>query len=72
MFGMKNPNANDLLQFWPNTDSHDDYVQKIFPLAEANKIKAAKRVDEKCMKNCTYKNVDRVKKKFQLGQIFAH
>ncbi len=36
-----------MLQFWPNTDSHDDYVQKIFPLAEANREKAAKRADEK-------------------------
>ena len=72
MFGTKNPNANDLLQFWPNTDSHDDYAQKIFPLAEANREKAAKRADEKRMKNRTYKNVDRVKKTFQLGQIVAH
>ena len=72
MFGTKNPNANDLLQFWPNTDSHDDYVEKIFPLAEANREKAAKRAEEKRMKNRTYKNVDRVKKKFQLGQIVAH
>jgi hypothetical protein len=31
-----------------------------------------KRAEEKGMKNQTYKNADRVKKTFELGQIVAH
>ena len=72
LFGHANPNTNDLLQFWPNTESHTDYAEKIIPLAIKNREIAAKRAEEKRKKNRTYKNADRVIKTFQLGQIVAH
>jgi hypothetical protein len=72
MFGYKMPNPTDLLQFWPNTDSHSDYAEKVIAQAEKNREIASKRAEEKRMKNHTYKNADRVKKTFELGQIVAH
>jgi len=72
MFGYKMPNPSDLLQFWPNTDSHSDYAEKVIAQAEKNREIASKRAEEKRMKNRTYKNADRVKKTFELGQIVAH
>ena len=72
LFAFKNPNANDLIQFWPNTDSHAEYAEHIIPVAQKNRELAAKRAEEKRLKNRTYKNADRVQKKFQIGQIVAH
>ncbi len=31
------PNPTDLLQFWPNTDSHSDYAEKVIAQAEKNR-----------------------------------
>ena len=72
MFATTIPNANDLIQFWPNTTSHSDYMEKIVPLAENNRKIAERRAIEKRSKNRTYKNIMRTKKVFQLGQIVAH
>ena len=72
MFGYTKPNVNDLLQFWPNTASHSDYIEKIIPIAEKNRELSNKRAESKRLKNRTYKNADRVQKTFQLGQIVAH
>jgi hypothetical protein len=72
LFGYTNPSPNDLIQFWPNTDSHSDYAEKIIPIAQKGREIAAKRAEQKREKNRTYKNVDRVKKVFQLGQIVGH
>ena len=72
LFGHTNPNPNDLIQFWPNTDSHSEYAEKIIPIAQKGREIASKRAEQKREKNRTYKNVNRVKKVFQLGQIVGH
>jgi hypothetical protein len=72
MFAYKKPNAHDLLQFWPGAHSHAEYMEQIVPMAEENRQKALERGDKRREKNRSYKNVHRVIKQFQLGQIVAH
>ena len=72
MFAFKKPNAHDLLQFWPGARSHAEYMEQIVPLAEENRQKALERGDKRRQKNRSYKNIHRVVKQFQLGQIVAH
>ncbi len=61
-----------LSQFWPNTDSHYDYAEKVIAQAEKNQEIASKKSRRKTYENQTYKNAERVKKTFELGQIVAH
>ena len=72
MFAFKKPNAHDLLQFWPGAHSQTEYMEQMVPLAEENRQKALERGDKRREKNRSYKNVHRVIKQFQLGQIVAH
>ena len=72
MFAYQMPNQNDLLQFWPGTRSHSDYMEKIIPLAEKNRQLASDRGEKKREKDRSYKNIHRVSKEFKLGQIVAH
>jgi len=72
MFATQIPNASDLLQFWPNFDSHSQYMEKIFPEAEKMREKHQQRANHKKDKNRTYKNQSRISKTFELGQIVAH
>ena len=34
VFGYTKPNQTDLLQFWPSVESHRQYAELIFPIAE--------------------------------------
>ena len=72
LFGQTNPSPNELVQFWPNTDSHNEYAEKIIAIAQKDREIAAKRAETKREKNRTYKNANRVKKEFRVGQIVAH
>ena len=72
MFATQLPRGNDLLQFWPNFNSHSEYANKIIPLAEERRKIAQKRAEKKKDKNRTYKNQSRIDKTFELGQIVAH
>ena len=72
MFATKIPQASDLLRFWPTFESHSEYVEKIFPIAEKNRNEAQARADNKKDQNRSYKNQSRVDKKFELGQVVAH
>ena len=71
MFGYKKPNANDLLQFWPNARSQTDYAEKIFTVIEESRRKAQERSDTNKEKNRNYKNTSRIKKEFKIGQVVA-
>ena len=72
LFGQTNPSPNDLVQFWPNTDSHAEYAEKIIKIAQKDREIAAKRAETKREKNRTYKNANRVKKEFRVGEIVGH
>lgn len=71
MFAYRKPNANDLLQFWPNTPSHEEYVKKIFPEIERKREEAKARADSNKDRLRNYKNLARVEKEFSVGQIVA-
>jgi hypothetical protein len=72
MFGYTKPNHNDLLQFWPGTRSHNQYMETIVPEAERMRKRARERQIAKSKTNRSYKNATRHLKQFQLGQIVAH
>ena len=72
MFATKIPNGNDIIKFWPNFDSHSEYIEKMFPLAEKNRTLAQERAENKKEKSRSFKNQSRIVKKFELGQIVAH
>jgi len=71
MFGYKKPNANDLLEFWPNARSHSDYIAHIFPEIERKRNIALERSEKNKEKNRNFKNRNRVIKDFKIGQIVA-
>jgi len=71
MFGYRKPNANDLIQFWPNARSHDEYVEKIFDEIEKKREISQQRSEENKERNRNYKNRDRIKKDFKVGEIVA-
>jgi hypothetical protein len=72
MFGYTKPNHNDLLQFWPGTRTHNQYMETIVPEAERMRKLARERSIAKSKTNRSYKNASRHLKQFQLGQIVAH
>ena len=71
MFGYTKPNANDLLQFWPNTTNHSEYAEKIIPIAEQNRKNAFERAEKGKTSSRSYKNKATIKKTFQKGMIVA-
>ena len=71
MFAYRQPTANDLLQFWPNTTSHEDYVDKIFPEAERRRKDAEAKSELNKDRLRTFKNQSKVLKDFSIGQIVA-
>ena len=49
--GQTNPSPDELVQFWPNTDSHNDYAEKVIAIAQKDREIAAKRAEQKREKN---------------------
>ena len=43
LFGQTNPSPSDLVQFWPNTDSHAENAEKVIEIAQKNREIADKR-----------------------------
>ena len=71
MFGYRQPSPHDLLQFWPNARSQEEYADHIFPLIEEKRNKTQERSEANKEKNRNFKNVNRIKKEFKIGQIVA-
>ena len=72
MFGYTKPNANDLLQFWPNAKNHSEYAEKIIPIAERNRKTSQLRANKGKESSRSYKNQSRTDKTFRNGMIVAH
>jgi len=71
-FGYNMPKVVDLLQFWPNATTHEQYMNLIVPRAEEARLKAkgiALRENERVT---TYKNKNRATKTFKIGEIVLH
>ena len=72
MFGYTKPRPTDLLQFWPDTNSHQDYAEKIIPQAENLRTISQARTNKNKARNLSYKNTSRIDKTFKIGSIVAH
>ena len=71
-FGQSNPAITDLIEFWPQASSHEDYIEKIIPFAQEQRKNAREKIAQKTKQTLTYRNQKRKSKKFQPGQIVIH
>ncbi|MGV0982791.1 MAG: reverse transcriptase domain-containing protein [Polynucleobacter sp.] len=71
-YGTKIPRQTDLLQFWPNARTPEEYMEIIVP--QANKARtdvndASNKENERVLK---YRNKNRSTKSFQIGEVVLH
>ena len=68
-FGFANPAPTDIFQMWPNTNTPDEYVQNIVPIAIFNRQQAREASILNTQRKITYKNKDKQAKVFKIGQL---
>jgi hypothetical protein len=71
-FGFTNPSTTYLLEFWPQFSDHNDYTEKIVPIAQELRKKAREKSASQMKRVLTYRNQKRLTKTFELGQIVFH
>lgn len=71
-FGYTMPKVVDLLQFWPNATTHEQYMELIVPKAEEARQKAKGIAERENERVTTYKNKNRATKTFKIGEIVLH
>jgi len=71
-FGYKMPNEIDLLQFWPDCDNQEDYMQQILPQAIRNRSKALATSIFENNRVLTHRNKNRTSKDFRVGEVVLH
>ena len=71
-FGLSNPSITDLIEFWPNFSSQNEYMEKIIPYAEELRKRAREKSSNKSKQTITFRNQKRKLKSFSPGQIVIH
>jgi len=72
MFGSKIPRPTDLINVDYKVDNEEEYINHIFEKADKERKEATKRMLQKSNDNKTYKNANRILKKFEIGALVLH
>ena len=71
-FGSRIPQANELLNFWPNNPTVDKYLDYIVPKVAANRAEMRRKAAEHAARNCSHHNRKRSQKTFEVGTQVLH
>ena len=71
-FGFTNPQNNDIIQIWPDTNNTKQYIQELTKIANEKRIKAREKAEQNKDRSTTYRNQSRRTKKFNKGQLVLH
>ena len=71
-FGYNLPKQTDLLQFWPNAKSQQEYMDLIVPLANEARDAAKEKAIRENDRVLTYRNKNRATKTFKIGEVVLH
>jgi len=72
MFGYKKATRSDILEFWPNVPSQQEYLDTIEPKVTAMRQEMRRIINRQARNQRTYRNKTRVSKEFKPGDIVLH